>query len=292
MIDIHFLVRAPRRIITFLGKKRFRRRSDGPNFLTLPSEIRVEIYRHIFRGILVYPEPISEIARRCRRWPEGMGIASVSQSILRVCQTCHEEALPVFLSTVTFFIECEIWLKYLQRRLKTLDVFRNHVEFANRVRTICISPFENDLENVQFLSIFPRLSTVVIHMATSGLRTTPAHRTVANYLGRSRTFPNQTPTYPSGIIAAKIQLPMMGFLKRILDTKQSSDTGGRLHVIYLIYLMGPALHMEVFGTLPNEAEDAQLIRNWIEEHNTDKLHFTIVPGDFANEESPWGSWAQ
>lgn len=73
-----------------------------------------------------------------------------------------------------------------------------------------------------------------------------------------------------------------GFLRKVLKAKQPSEDSECLTLIYNIVVLGAADRWKMLGTLPDEAEDSQLIEDWIEKHNSDKLRFKIVQHDFRS----------
>ena len=66
-------------------------------FLTLPAEVRLVIYRHIFAGAVLRPR--YQVGLRSKSTPDP---AIKTTAILATCRLCQVEALPVFFSTYKF----------------------------------------------------------------------------------------------------------------------------------------------------------------------------------------------
>lgn len=69
--------------------------STKPLFLTLPTEIRQQIYQDLFRGLVIDVDPEQE--RDVDRSPW-----STLTTICQVCRTCNTEAKSIFVASVTF----------------------------------------------------------------------------------------------------------------------------------------------------------------------------------------------
>lgn len=66
-------------------------------FLTLPAEVRLLIYVHIFAGAVL--RPLYQLRRRSKSTLEP---AIKSTAILATCRLCQAEALPIFFNTCKF----------------------------------------------------------------------------------------------------------------------------------------------------------------------------------------------
>lgn len=72
------------------------------NFICLPPEIRLQIYREV---VAMNPQTERTFCRHqgLRRY---ISAEAISPSVLRVCKLLYREALPIFYSMTTFHVLC------------------------------------------------------------------------------------------------------------------------------------------------------------------------------------------
>lgn len=112
--------------------------------LSVPSELRIQIYREIFRGLearLIHPYDSRAY--------------STLVAISRVCRTFLVEARPLFLRTVTFFVYADVFLSARLARLSLDDylLIRKVTVFVSRFPSSRCSLLPHILPNLEQLNI-------------------------------------------------------------------------------------------------------------------------------------------
>lgn len=97
------------------------------SILALPTELRLIIYRLLFVDLTL-------TVRRAQQEPsEG------PWNVMRVCQLCYTESLPVFYDSVTIKLHHELCLHVLQRKIGLQNLAR--------IRSLVIAGFKNTLSS-------------------------------------------------------------------------------------------------------------------------------------------------
>jgi hypothetical protein len=114
--------------------------------LSLPSEIKMQIYKEVFRGLQV------------QLFQHSSAASLVSSTLVNTCQVCHTfrvEARPIFLRTVTVVLLAEVPPQNKIRRLSKEDCLsiRNLVILVTRQHSHDYSRIIEFLPNIEQLTI-------------------------------------------------------------------------------------------------------------------------------------------
>jgi hypothetical protein len=133
------------------------------SFLTLPSEVRLSIYRRLFDGQLLHIRDGDRVQVEYWEWVEGppkelafYRDRKKGLNIMFTSRQCLQEARPVLFDTATFDID----VKSLTRSAGTLQGFKLHgLPRVRSARITLLAPFDClSLYAAAALQILPRLA--------------------------------------------------------------------------------------------------------------------------------------
>ena len=137
---------------------------DSSRFFHLPLELRENVYRSIFRGIVVKPARLSKPTRAF---------------IFLACRSCYNEARPIFLQTACFSL-ADASTSYKPETQKEMQrMIGSQFQFIHHVRTPLPYSYESWSDDLTIPYVQLKTLTVVVGLSHIGSQRLPSEPTSA-----------------------------------------------------------------------------------------------------------------